>query len=632
MGSNNQEREYKMEIDPKILRLLGPNLYTNIYYVLAELIANAYDADAENVYIISEPDRIIVEDDGVGMSYDKGIKKYLNVAEETRSTKENSYTSKFTRRIMGRKGVGKLSALSVSERVLVKTIIDDNKSGFVLVKEIDRDGLLESLPDEDIGFVKNVEDHGTSIIMEDPRYVLNKTRGAIKKNLLKIFPLISENFIIHIIVDGKEIDTIDNFDKEMISQLGCLITLGNDFRSRTEHFTNDYPEKAKSLLKTIDSKKEQLTLNNRNGEEKKYELVIEGWIGAYRSTRGRKDSYEDFPDNFISIFSNQKLGEYNILPLVGKNKLNEVYIVGQLHVDLFEETELPDMALSNRQGYKNDDKRYQVVIEYVRNVLLEDILNLRTLYAEYKKEINTIEKIRKHKEVEGKLRGKVDKYRKQIAENTIEKLRAVAGKKAIEKPDMIKAIIEEQANALLPIVGLKNIVDVQKKKILVSHASKDKDLADVIYAMLLFNGVPSEDIIYTSSEDQEARIPDGIGVFEYLRDFFIESYSKQGIYVVFITSQQMEESWGAVLEAGAGWVTKIEHKLFNIEGYKPQAPLDVAPPWHTTIRDKGVLFMTPVEWDKFAVKIERICDELGYKKRDRETNKKELERYFTIKK
>ena len=46
-------KEYNINVDPRILELLGPNLYTNIYYVLAELIANAYDADAKNVYIIS---------------------------------------------------------------------------------------------------------------------------------------------------------------------------------------------------------------------------------------------------------------------------------------------------------------------------------------------------------------------------------------------------------------------------------------------------------------------------------------------------------------------------------------------------------------------------------------------------
>ncbi len=83
---------YEINIDPRILELLGPSLYTNIYYILAELIANAYDANAHNVYIIQEDDCIIVEDDGNGMSYDDGdIKKYLNVAHETRVKADQSF-------------------------------------------------------------------------------------------------------------------------------------------------------------------------------------------------------------------------------------------------------------------------------------------------------------------------------------------------------------------------------------------------------------------------------------------------------------------------------------------------------------------------------------------------------------
>lgn len=49
-------KEYNINVDPRILELLGPNLYTNIYYVLAELIANAYDADAK--MFISSPTRM----------------------------------------------------------------------------------------------------------------------------------------------------------------------------------------------------------------------------------------------------------------------------------------------------------------------------------------------------------------------------------------------------------------------------------------------------------------------------------------------------------------------------------------------------------------------------------------------
>ena len=77
----------------------------------------------------------------------------------------------------------------------------------------------------------------------------------------------------------------------------------------------------------------------------------------------------------------KKMGEFNILPVVGQNKLNEVYVVGQLHVDIFELTELPDMALSNRQGYKTDDPRYQAVLDYVRKTLLPDILKMRDLFV-----------------------------------------------------------------------------------------------------------------------------------------------------------------------------------------------------------------------------------------------------------
>lgn len=83
------EKKYNMRISPEILRLLGPNLYTNIYYVLAELIANAWDADAKNVYIIDDNDKIVVEDDGAGMSYENhDIDKYLSVAKETRKNQE----------------------------------------------------------------------------------------------------------------------------------------------------------------------------------------------------------------------------------------------------------------------------------------------------------------------------------------------------------------------------------------------------------------------------------------------------------------------------------------------------------------------------------------------------------------
>jgi hypothetical protein len=127
-------------------------------------------------------------------------------------------------------------------------------------------------------------------------------------------------------------------------------------------------------------------LKKKADGEGEYLLEIRGWIGAYKTTRGRKTEFTDFPDNHISLYANSKLGQFDILPLVGQNRLNEVYVVGQLHIDLFEETELPDMALSNRQGYKSDDKRYLRVVEYVRSELLPDILLMRDKWSDYQNE------------------------------------------------------------------------------------------------------------------------------------------------------------------------------------------------------------------------------------------------------
>jgi len=623
------DREYKIEIDPRILELLGPSLYTNIYFVLAELVANSYDASASNVYIIQKEDRIIVEDDGTGMSYQAGdIKKYLNVAIETRTTEEDSYTEDKTRKKIGRKGIGKLAALSVSENVLVMTVKDGDKSGFVLSRHVGKDHQLKSLKEDEIKF-ERVTEKGTSIVMTKPQYGMHKTVAAIKNNLLKIFSLVNEKFKIHIITENAEI-VVDSFDKEMIQGLGALIILGKEYKYLSQYFDSQLPEKGSvedKLLQTEDAVSTSLTLRNRACVEKEYNLQIKGWIGAYRTTRDRKKDIGDFPDNFISLFSNEKLGEYNILPLVGKNRLPEVYIVGQLHVDLFEETELPDMALSNRQGYKTDDPRHKFVIGYVRDILLPRIVAMREIFADHLKKIKDKDKQARQKKDEEELRKKVDRYKATASKIAAEKIAAKLGH---EIPKDVEQIIAGEMNAALPLVGLKRKIDSQKKKILISHTPLDKPLADIVYKMLSFNNISDEDIIYTSCDNEGTRIPEDTNVFDYLRDFFVDSYSDEKILVLYVTSENMAHSWGAVTEVGAGWITRKDHKIFNIKGHRPQIPLNIEVEWQTSIENGEDISMTKVEFDKFIVKIRDICDKLGCTAKSKKDNEKELERYVFL--
>lgn len=625
-------KEYFLNISPSILELLGPSLYTNIYYILAELIANAYDADAKNVYIIETPNEIIVEDDGKGMSYINGdINRYLNVARTSRKTEEESVTP-LGRRKMGRKGVGKLAALSVSENVAIMTIVNNEKSGFILSRHVKEDRRLESISDENITFRK-VNENGTSVVMYNPQYRLNAGVDSIKRNILKLFPLVNSDFVIHIIKDGKE-TKISEVDREILKDLCAVISLGDDFAYMSKKFKTEYVEDIDRLRDQRSSKRIKISLLNNIGEEKEYEMVINGWIGAYKSTRNRKIEVTDFPDNFVSIYANKKLGEFNILPIVGKNHLNEVFVVGQLYIDLFELTELPDMALSNRQGYKSDDIRYQEMIKYVREDLLPSILKMREVFVDIKKKNKKEKELEKQRDDEKKLTKAVEEFKLKTSNTVADRLEREMSNTKIDT-SVIRRIVSQEMNANSFDIGLKSKLDSVKKKILISQTLKDKDLADIVYQMLLHNGVPEEDILYTNCDNEKSRIPEVAegksGIYDYLRDFFVNSYSTQKIYVLFVTSNNTKASWGALTEVGAAWITQINHKIFNISGFRPEHPLDDESEWHTTERDPdGTLHMTELSCDKFALKIETVCRYLGYQVKDREENKRYLKTLIRV--
>ena len=121
---------YCMTISRMTVDKLGVKLYDRVSLVIAELVANGYDADATKVTIEAPMDtmlasmrggividagyRIVVRDDGVGMSPDVINAFYLKVGGERRKdAARGNITSKYKRRVMGRKGVGKLAPFGI---------------------------------------------------------------------------------------------------------------------------------------------------------------------------------------------------------------------------------------------------------------------------------------------------------------------------------------------------------------------------------------------------------------------------------------------------------------------------------------------------------------------------------------
>ncbi len=66
---------YRMTVDLNVLDHLGINLYSNIAAVLTEAVANAWDADAENVEIGIDPDGKFIEikETATGVKFDNPV-------------------------------------------------------------------------------------------------------------------------------------------------------------------------------------------------------------------------------------------------------------------------------------------------------------------------------------------------------------------------------------------------------------------------------------------------------------------------------------------------------------------------------------------------------------------------------
>ncbi|EAC6513377.1 ATP-binding protein, partial [Listeria monocytogenes] len=586
-----------------------------------------YDADAKNVYVIDridEENKLIVEDDGSGMSYEnKDVKNFLSVAKESRTNAINSYTKLNNRRKMGRKGVGKLASLSVSENVNIKTIKDGEKSGFVLSRKV-INKKLEAINEDTISFIK-IKNHGTAIEMTNPTYKLPVHLSTMANNLLKIFPLVDETFRIHLIRGDKH-EILEESQSALVRKMAVLTTLGEDYKKMNEFYNCDFKEQKNSLLKNKESKKIILNMLNKDNEEQDYTLEIKGWVGAYKTTREMKKNMQEFSDNFISLYANSKLGIFNILPIVGKNKLQEVYIAGQLHIDLFEETNLPDMALSNRQGYKSDDERYEKVLEYVKEELLPGILKDRSFYSELLKAGKKEKEIKQQKKKEEELKEKSIGFKRDVTREMTSEISKIS---TINK-DEVESIVNTQVNKHMKSLGLKSTIDSNKRKVLISHTKADKKLADLIYIMLLKNGLSKDSILYSNCEDEEARIPAEMSIYGYLRDFFVDSISVEKIYVIYVTSENMRKSWGAIAEVGAGWITQTDHCIFTLNDFSPEAPLDVARQYQNTLRLGNDFYMDYTNLDMFCIWIENIGEKFGCKILSREENKAELKEVVCV--
>ena len=101
--------------DSALLRELGERLVGKPYIALAELIKNAYDADATRCVINLTSRRIEVSDDGHGMTEKEFLDYWMTVG--TRHKQHSDRSRTLGRRVTGSKGVGRLSAQFLAQKM-----------------------------------------------------------------------------------------------------------------------------------------------------------------------------------------------------------------------------------------------------------------------------------------------------------------------------------------------------------------------------------------------------------------------------------------------------------------------------------------------------------------------------------
>lgn len=107
-------------VDAALLKELGERLVGKPHVALAELVKNAYDADATKVRITFEQDAIEIADNGDGMTKLEFKNFWMRVG--TTHKQDAPVTPLFNRRVSGSKGVGRLSVQFLGNTLQVWSI------------------------------------------------------------------------------------------------------------------------------------------------------------------------------------------------------------------------------------------------------------------------------------------------------------------------------------------------------------------------------------------------------------------------------------------------------------------------------------------------------------------------------
>ena len=537
------------------LRLLGKGMYSTVWAAMSELIANGIDAGAKNVIVYfdtREKLNTIIEifDDGSGMTLDQITNNYVSIGKNKR---EGVVCNN---KIMGRKGVGKLAALYLSDNYsfITKTNEGEDIWTFKADPNLHKEPSLMKVYKKDFNMKPYLENSNTGTILRLEKVNMKNLSEAALDGL----SLSMSNYFLNGNLDNVNIKFLVKstnneklFDKEVL--MNKQIAFSNMIAIYKTDDQNIEKGKFKCPLmhtdifteKHIDMETEQIILDSKGtytnnssiGEGESIPYKLSGWIGIHYTIKQNEAQQNDknfiknqyYNPNQLRLYIRNKLAVANFISYLKNTQQGINYIEGEISFDLLDDDSMEDITTSNRQDLDEHDDRVVLLVEEVKKIV-SALINKRKkltdkVNAENNKRLNIIKNNAKNSATET--------FKDDMAALGFDE--QVADK-----------ITSSFSNKMKQDIG-NNLEIKEFYKVFLSHSRLDRRFSDFIFFLLKEKGVVDEEIFYTTYVAQPGK---------NLREDIRNNIAKDNVMLVFLDTVNFNKSQFCMFEGGAFWATR----------------------------------------------------------------------------
>jgi Molecular chaperone, HSP90 family len=347
---------FKIKFDKNTIDHLGIKLYSSFPPVIAELISNSYDADAENVEIrINYEEKIVtVIDNGTGMTHDELNQNFLVIGRNRRKAEGTGISKVKSRKVTGKKGLGKLAVFGIAKTIEVYSVKDDVKNAFSInYDDMKAETDAEYRPRVICENENTREKSGTVVKIKEIKQSTIMSIEDLAYNLSRRFSFYDAEF---------EVKIID--EKAKREQ---LITKSIYFDKLEKEFEWTFPEDFANEINNVDEFKR---LN---------EHFVTGKIYTKSTPLRKKDS------GFL-LYVRNKLASENVFFDDRANDRFNGYVTGFFNIDFIDDSDEDDYISTARQSILWEENENTTQLKHDLNRLVSKISALWRESRKKKKE------------------------------------------------------------------------------------------------------------------------------------------------------------------------------------------------------------------------------------------------------